>query len=123
MVIAIFSTHKTKRSQQEYHFFICQKNPSHCFSGKADAIPFHNITLTSPKHHLSFKSMASTFPQKQSETSQSANKKMIHLLRAAAYALGQYFHCFCKSNKLLFNFISKLHNSDKAIYYTHKIKP
>ena len=60
-------------------FFICQKISSNCFSGKADAIPFLNIKLTSPKHCLSFKSMASTFPQKQSETSQSANKKMIHL--------------------------------------------
>ena len=60
-------------------FFICQKTRSNCFSGKADAIPFLNIKLTSPKHCLSFKSMASTFPQKQSETSQSANKKMIHL--------------------------------------------
>ena len=40
--------------------------------------------------------MASTFPQKQSETSQSSNKKMIHLLRAAANALRKYLHCFLK---------------------------
>ena len=51
-------------------FFICQKTRSNCFSGKADAILFLNIKLTSPKHCLSFKSMASTFPQKQSKPSQ-----------------------------------------------------
>ncbi|WP_238407260.1 hypothetical protein, partial [Flavobacterium psychrophilum] len=32
------------------------------------------------------------------------------------------FHCFCKCKKLLYNFISKIHNPNKAIYYTHKIK-
>ena len=60
-------------------FFICQKTRSNCFSGKADAIPFLTISSISLKQCLSFKSMASTFPLKQSVTSQSTNKKMIHL--------------------------------------------
>jgi hypothetical protein len=51
-------------------FFICQKTPSHCSSGKADATPFLIISLISLKHYLSFKSMASTFPLEQSETLQ-----------------------------------------------------
>ena len=75
---AIFLHIKPKKPARVW-FFICQKTRSNCFSGKADAIPFLNIIPTSPKHCLSFKYMASTFPQKQSETSQSANKKMIHL--------------------------------------------
>ena len=61
-------------------FFICQKTPSHCSSGKADAIPFLIKTFINLKHYFSFKSMASAFPLKQSETSQSANKKVIPLL-------------------------------------------
>ena len=123
MVKAIFTTHKTKRSQQEYHFFICQKNRSNCFSDKADAIPFSTKefkTFDFPTFDI-FEALA--LPQKQSETSQSANKKMTPLLCAAAITLRLTFHRFCKCNKSLYNFISKLHNSDKAIYHTHKIKP
>ena len=67
------------KSPARVSFFFCQKTPNHCSSGKADAIPFHYITLTSPNHHLPIKSMAPAFPLKQSETSQSAKKKMIHL--------------------------------------------
>jgi hypothetical protein len=50
-------------------FFICQKIPSHCSSGKAYAIPVLIITLISLKHYLSIKSVASAFPLKQSEKS------------------------------------------------------
>jgi hypothetical protein len=31
------------------------------------------------------------------------------------------FHCFCKCNKLLYNFTSKIQDLDKAIFHTHKI--
>jgi hypothetical protein len=50
-------------------FFICQKIISHCCSGKADAKPFLFITIKSLQYYLSFKSMASAFPLKQSEKS------------------------------------------------------
>ena len=77
--ISILQHPQNQEKPARVWFFICQKISSNCFSGKADAIPFLTLSITSLKHYLSFKYMASTFPQKQSETSQSANKKMIHL--------------------------------------------
>ena len=105
-------------------FFICQKTRSNCFSGKADAIPFLNIKLTSPKHCLSFKSMASTFPQKQSETSQSANKKMIHL-HALLHRRTRYYNALFFEDAFHFqnNFPLKIkYHFSKDVKASSKIK-
>ena len=92
-------------------FFICQKNPSHCSSGKADAIPLLFISISSSEHYLSFKSMASAFPLKQSETSQYANKKMIPLLAPLPHRTRYYNALFFEDAfHFQYNFQLKLKN-------------
>jgi hypothetical protein len=103
-------------------FFICQKIRGNCFHDGQDAITLPNNFF----YKLNISNLTKILASSHHKNNQKHSNKQIkdHTLACASATSHSdlSFHCFCKCKKLLYNFTSKIHNLDKAIFHTHKIK-
>ena len=103
-------------------FFICQKIWINCFHDGQDAITIPNNFFYKLNISNLTKILASSHHKNNQKHFSTQIKNHTLACASASSHSDLSFHCFCKCNKLLCNATSKIHNLDKAIFNTHKIK-
>ena len=105
------------------YFFICHNIWINCFYDGQDAITISNNFYVNLKLNTPNLILASSHHKNNQKDSRKQIKNHTLACATAASHSELSFHWFCKCDKLLYNFTSKNHNLDKAIFHTHKIKP